>query len=263
MRFKGKQYATLGFAISPYGDRVAVLLFEPRTKQPLIHIYDLSDGEVASDRWLKFENEQVRRQVGQQVPRLAFDSSGKTLAVLSAWNQITIWNLETGAQIAQFENETAGDDNTFVHSAYTISLDANLHDWAKYGRWAMREPFSQRLALSRDGRTIAAGRGGTVVVRIGENLETIVGEPSSSGQFALAENGEFMITYNQEDINFISLIKQNEWARHTRGVIIAICRDPAARIALTHDSEMVAIAMSHFDIIKLWHLPDGRMLGTL
>jgi hypothetical protein len=262
---QGKQYSTLGFAISRYGDRLAVLLFEPKTKRPFIHVYDLANGEVVSDRWCKFDNGQIAQHIGQQVPRLAIDGSGKMLVLLSAWNQITIWNLETGAQSAQFENKTtvSNSDSVYVPSPYSASIDANLHDWSKYGRWAMSEPFSQRLALSRDGRNIAAGRGGTVVVRNGDNLETIVGEPTSSGQFALAENGEFIITNNQEDINFITLTKQNEWALHTQGVIIAICRDPAARIALTHDSEMVAVAMSHFDIIKLWHLPDGRVLGTL
>ncbi|MBC8124678.1 MAG: hypothetical protein H7X70_02990, partial [Candidatus Kapabacteria bacterium] len=61
------------------------------------------------------------------------------------------------------------------------------------------------------------------------------------------------------EISWINLLE----LKSSNGISLALCSDGTACLALSAASDMLAVSMSHSDVVKLWHLPDGRNLGTL
>jgi hypothetical protein len=247
----GKQYVTLAFAINPDGTRLAVLSYEAKSQQSFIHAYELCDGAVVSDKWLKL----AHSNLGQQTARLAFDSRGDTLALYSAMDLITIFDVEKGVQLRQFENPSIERAN-YYQPNYSVDNGSSHSDWSKYGRRAVADPSSRSLALVSDQGLIVAWKGMEAVI-----VDAMSGTARQraicySGSFVLAGNGLFVATLEL----FAVFLTDVATATDQR---IAHCRDPLARIAISEDSELLAVAMSHSEGVKLWHIPDGRPLGSL
>jgi hypothetical protein len=247
----GKQYVTLAFAINPDGTRLAVLSYEARSQRSFIHTYELSDGQVDSDKWLNL----AHSNFGQQTSRLAFDTHGDRLALYSAMDLVTLFDVEKGVQLRQFENPSI-DPTKYYQFARIVDKDSSHSDWSKHGRRAVADPSSRSLAFALDGGLVVAWRGMEAVV-----ADAISGTARQrtvcwSGSFAVANNGLFMATLERFAVFLADLTTGTDQQ-------IAHCRDPLARIAISEDSEFLAVAMSHSDVIMLWHIPDGRPLGSL
>lgn len=247
----GRQHAVLGVALDSAGRNLAVLTFAPRTKEARIRLCSFEEGELLSDRWIKCN----ANNLGRQIPRLCFDGDGRTLAMLSAPNMVTIWEVATGKELRQFENvwTSVRDDMDFE---FPLQPGDSIGDWCKFGRRALADISSHSLAMTDDGKMLLASRGNKIVVW-NEATTALTQIHSSSRLIALDRLGGFTVTIDMSSIHFHLL----HIANHQKE--IALCRDRLARIALSHDSELVAAAMPHFNCVKVWHLPDGRNLGTL
>ncbi|MBS1952847.1 MAG: hypothetical protein JST89_01540 [Cyanobacteria bacterium SZAS-4] len=249
----GRQLALLAFDVSPYGDHLATLLFEPKTKQPEIHLYKFEDDELTLDRWMPFTNVNL----GMQVPRLSFSGSGAHLALYSAFNQITVWDVEHGKTIREFKNVGYDEELEFVASAYQIQETAKLHDWCKYGRWAIGENKARALALNDDASVLVAERG--VMLNVFYCRDTNIflhAKLDADAPFALSRQGDRIIARCTQMLSCYMPDQKTS-------VAIAACSDPALRVAISSDGEIMAASMSHGRVAMLWHLPDGRNLGTL
>lgn len=249
----GKQLALLAFAVSPYGDRLAALLFEQKTQQAGIQIYNFIDDELALERWIPYTNVNL----GMQVPRLTFSGSGAQLALYSAFNQITIWDVEHGKTIREFQNVGTDEEVEFVASAYQVPAAAKLQDWTKYGRWAIAENKSRALALNDDASVLVAERGVLLNVFYCRDANVFLhAKLDADVPFALSMDGNKLVApCNQMLSCYMPNLKNS--------VAIAACSDPALRVAISNDGQIMAASMSHGRIVMLWHLPDGRNLGTL
>ncbi len=78
----GKQHAVLAFAITPMGERLAASTYEARTGAVAIHIYELNQGEIVSDRLMSCSGVAV----GKRIPSMCFDDTGRRLAIQSDLN---------------------------------------------------------------------------------------------------------------------------------------------------------------------------------
>jgi len=247
----GKQFAVLGFAIDPTGSLLAVLVFEPKSQQANIHIYELEDGEVKSDRWINWSNPNL----GKQIPRLCIDGNGSLLTILSAFNMITVWDIRSGKQTRQFENGPSTVRYDRMDFEYPLQPGSNVADWCKFGRRAIADMSARSLVMSYSGGKILASRGREVIVW-GEADVSSRNLVSSSGLIAVSPEGHFAATL---DVGDVMLYELNGGT--PKG--IAVCADPLACLAISEDSELLALGIVHSDCVKLWHLPDGRNLGTL
>jgi WD40 repeat protein len=248
----GKQFVLLAFAISPYGERLATLLFEPKTTQCQLIIYEFLGGELAVERKFAFTN----KDIGMQIPRLALSGSGNQLALLMAFNNIQIWDLDSGEITRKsFENIDPQNQTDFIPHVYQLASGANIQDWYKYSRWALSENKSRALSLNHDGSKIAAERGNFLNIwNLAENrFESSAG---SENHVVLSNDGERVVTLEENSIKC--------WLPfRSRTVALCTCLDPTLRMALSHDADILVATMSHRGVATLWHLPDGRNLGTL
>jgi WD40 repeat protein len=247
----GKQFALLAFAISQYGDRLATLLFEPKTAESQILVYEFLGGELSVERRFTITN----NDIGKQTPRLAFSGSGDKLALLMALNQIKIWDIDSGTVTQSFENIAKVEEQDFVGHAYQIRIDATFQDWQKYGRWAISENRSRGIGLNYDGSVLAAERGNILNVwdlSANRNVSSV----GSENHVLISSDGKRVITVEGSSIKC--------WLPSTsRHIAVTVCLDPTLRLALSHDAEVLVASMSHRGAATLWHLPDGRHLGTL
>lgn len=254
-QIKGKQLALLAFAVNSYGDHLAALLFEPKTHQSGIQIYEFADGELTPGRWIPFTN----MNIGMQVPRLTFSGSGAQLALYSAFNQITVWDVNNGNTIREFNNVGEHEEVEFVASSYQVPITAKLQDWCKYGRWAITENKSRALAMNSDASIVVAERGVKLNVFYCRDANVLLHAKlngDANGPFALSFDGEKLVAPFSQILSC--------YAPHVRtSVAIAACTDPTLRVTISNDGEIMAASMSHGRVAMLWHLPDGRNLGTL
>lgn len=249
----GKQLALLAFAVSPYGDRLATLFFEPKTQQSGIQLFQFDDDELSLKKTIPLTN----ANLGMQVPRLAFSSSGEHLALYSAFNLITVWDVLQGKMIREFQNVGYDEEVEFVASAYQVAATAKLQDWCKYGRWAIGEKKSGALALNDDASILVAERGVLLNVFYCRDSNVFLhAKLDADAPFAISSGGDKIIAACNHLVSC--------YVPHQKtSVAIAACSDPAMRVAISNDGEIMVVSMSHGKVAMLWHLPDGRNLGTL
>lgn len=271
----GKQYAVLAFAIDSFGDRLAVLVYEPLSQRPFIHVYQLEEGEVVSDMWIAFNTSSI----GTQVPRIAFDHAGKQLYLYTSKDTLSVWDADKGLMLQQFENTASSTTYDSIDGTYSVSDGANISDWRRYGRWAIGAVSSPGVFASRDGSTVVARRGSEAVVwKMPSQLYRHV--ESSGRQIELSLNGQFVAVLDDGSLYVADLSVDHggvdglQLRMNVKDAVvstdspqplveIATLRDPLARVAISEDSEIVAVSMSHANTVRLWHLPDGRSLGSL
>lgn len=244
----GKQYAVLALDITRMGDQLAVLTYESTSSTLSVHIYELDMGEVQSDRWFKCTN----TDIGFHAPSICFDGEGNNLFVQTGSDLVTVWDIKKGVNKGQIELNSDFDN---LPLAYAVSADSPSGEWCKFGRRVVAEPSSRRLVTSSDGTKIATTRG---LFILGWQNPRALGSimRSSTGLVAMSADGYFIATVNAGGVQLMNL-------RDEEQTELADCFDPLTQLAFSNDSELLAVAMSHSDNIKLWHLPDGRNLGTL
>jgi WD40 repeat protein len=245
----GNQYAILGFAIDSLGNKLAVLTYEPKSQQADIHIYELEDGEVISDRWIRWS----QAVLGTHVPRICFSGDGNTLATVSAPDLLDVWDTSSGRHIRKDKNVPRRplDPKAF---AFPIQPGSGIGDWRAFGRRALAQSEARSLAMSHDGKRILASHGWMVLAWGSTELPWELS--SSTGEIAVSAHGKYAITLDADNLVFTDLIQHDVLS-------IANCADPLARFAVSEDSQLLALAITHSNCIKLWHLPDRRNLGTL
>lgn len=280
----GKVYAPLAFAITEYGEHLAVLVRESSTGDTKIHLYELDFGEVISEKWVKFEP----NFACDQVPKLAITNDSKTIFIQMGEDIISVIPLDSKENQLSFVNVGHEESFRYIRIPYAVSKEHSFHDWQNYGRHGLKEPSAQSLSVK-------AG-----VLAIPGNTEfTIKKEPyedeedryvwSTTGVFAFSECGRYFATIHDNSVFIHNLNVEAgaisptptaypsrhvsvsyrvteqylEEAETKAKVEICYCPDPVSRLAFSTDSEVIAVAMSHSEMILIQHIPEGRNLGVL
>lgn len=246
---RGKQYAVLALDITRMGDRLAVLTYEGNSRALAVHIYELDNGEVQSDRWFKCTN----TDLGMYAPSICFDGDGNRLFVQTGIDMITVWDAKSGLLTRQIDNIASPFDT--LPLVYAVSADSPFGEWCKFGRRVVAEASSRRLVTSYNGTLIGAPRGNLILVWRDAPTPSVTIR-SSSKAIAMSSDGKMVATVDSGSFKIKNLQNKEESE-------FGSCYDPLTRLAISDDSELLAVAMSHSNNIKLWHLPDGRNLGTL
>jgi WD40 repeat protein len=248
----GKQYVLLAFDVARYGDKLAVLLFEPKTNESIILIYEFWEGDLIGEKQFKISTQEF----GLYVPKLAFTGSSEELALSAGPRTVTIWNAETGQKVRDFEKENVAST---VPPQYQVQAKASYQEWHKYGRWALLEQKDNQLKLSQNSWQIAEKDGDSIAVWTGPSGESNAWSSAhiqANGPYDLALDERKLISVNKGAIDcYLPSLKTT--------ICIAVCNDPTLKIAISPDSEILVASMSHGKVVMLWHLPDGRKLGTL
>jgi len=300
-----KPHAILGFAVSPLGDRAAILIYDTVGRDAALNVFRFDEyGELKSTRSFKYPLENL----GLQFPRLLLLPDAKSLYILTGVNRIFVWDLDRGAIVDQFENVASGPEFQCdaEYSPLAVTSTSSANDWRRFGRFSLSELAARGICFASKHRAAEVGSDyyaepvdcikGVSVLALQWGLFASIWDlpreirkpkrmvPCSSGIFALSRDGKYAATINysgleladltvewtgsarEHEISTLRIVNSPmapESAKRSALIEIAECADPAARVAFSEDSELLAVAMPHSDCIRLWHVPDGRQLGTL
>ncbi|HEY9715932.1 MAG TPA: hypothetical protein V6C69_00580 [Trichormus sp.] len=297
----GIQRAVLGFAVSERGDCAVVLVWDARAAQAGMHVYRFDEyGAMSFDKFFKCA---ALTELGNMVPSMVMSPSDKFLFLLSGKNSITIWDVERGAMVKQFQNIFSGKpskDEPLEPLPFGVDLDSSSHDWRLFGRRCLSETAASGIYFSFKNQnwnqqcdessiklfevsSVLCARYGRWWIHVFEFPDGKADKKisCSTGRFSLSRNGMYVATINGLHLELADLphawkgavLMQSSpqpWVEARRPheihpclIDIAECADPAAFVACSQDSELVGVAMPHSNCIRLWHAPDGRHLGTL
>ena len=280
----GKIYAPLAFAITEYGEHLAVLVRESSTGDFKIHLYELDFGEVVSETWITVEQEIAC----DQVPKLAITSDCTTIFLQMGENIITVIPLSSKAKQLSFVNVGHETSFRYIPVPYEVSNTHSFNDWKNYGRHGLKDPTAQSLTVKSNILAIPGNTEFTIKRKPYEGEEDRY-VWSSTGIFALSECGRYFGTIHDNavfihnlnveagaigptptaypsrhvPINYRVTEQYLQEAEKKAKVEICYCPDPVSRLAISTDSEVIAVAMSHSEIVLLQHIPEGRSLGVL
>jgi hypothetical protein len=154
----------------------------------------------------------------------------------------------------------------------------------------MRDPAAQTLSVKSNIMAVPGNREFTIK-RAPYDGEVDRFVWSSTGIFAFSECGKYFATIDENQVcvhnlsveptalaestppafarsptwqnTYRAVHLSDEDVARVRKVELSYCADPVSRLTISTDSEVIAIAMSHSEMILLQHIPDGRTLGTL
>lgn len=254
----GKKYAVLGMAISDWGDKLAVLKFDQSTRTPAIHLYELDDGVVTSDRWIRWTDDAV----GTQVPRMCFSGGGDSLVLLTGDDEVSVWDLRRDLRLRKFVSKPKSPDVVSRQFHYSVNRWSHPDSWKKFGRRAIVAPESRSLACSFDGERIVTTSGDDIVVADG--AQPFLNVHCDTGKLSLSPDGTYLLLNDNKQVLMHSFaVPAADRPSFYEDAFSAYCNDPLACLAVNSDSSVIAVSMSHSRTITAWHLPDGRVLGTM
>jgi hypothetical protein len=269
----GKRYIPLAFDISACGEHLAVLAFEPQSKQSGIVLYQLEFGEPIKTQWIKMT---FLEPPGYSATSMSLAPDGKR-ALICRDKLIASISLPSGHVQSRREIE----EDVKAAPAVLDGLDGNLDyaTWTRYGKQMLFNMAYSTPGMSRDESTVAMSKGRNIAV-YRKNKATYERQtylPSSRGIFALSDDGNTLLTIDRGEIVCCDLrrvkpeyesqqaapVSTSNYTETSAAWSIGTSMDPLSKIALHDESATIAVAMSHFECVRMWHLPEGRNLGTL
>lgn len=294
---EGRQHAVLAFAVAEFGARLAVLTYCAANTKTCMHLYHLQDGELKSCYSWNWTDDLI----GKQIPRLAMARDGRFLLLLTG-SSLRVWKIsQSGLELdnnllnpfAEYLSAIWVSEDVYNHMHYNrgraplrVTRDSAISDWKTFGRYCIADPVSRRLEISNDGSVMAASTSEHIVVRVSSpsppssmHYPIPCPEVDLQGHYALTPDGRYIVVMKRGiveliTLNFTATDEANSFGRSniedvldampgTAALDFARCLDPVAAIAISPQSDIVAIAMSHGGAIRLWHIPDGRALGMV
>jgi hypothetical protein len=277
--FGGKSFAPLAIAITEFGDRMCAVLYESKTQNAFLHVYDFDGGELTSEKLLKVE----LPHLGTQVVRMTLSANAQSAYILSGLNQVCKIDLKTGANLAKFDNVESTGKIEFRKRAFTVESSNSLSDWQKFGRYTMADDAARNLAVSNDEDLLICQRYNEIIVRrASQNYDTerfiesssAIYSCSSDAAYVVAQDNGSLVLHNlkiqlTKDKKIVGIYRNRPSADFGVGadsvphITVGRCTDPAARISLSHDRKTLAVAMPNYDQIMIWSLPGGRCMGVI
>lgn len=271
--YKGKQCAVIGFAVSDYGDKMAVLLHEPNTVKTSVRVFRLEDGRVQRDSIVDLK---IKR-VGTQIPQLAFSRDGKTIVSLTAGFDMCFIDSDAQLQLVSFEPSARYEEKSArdVCPPFEIHDGASLTAWRKYGALCLRHTESGGLSVSDDRTLITALRAAWVLVWKEHCFESaFLVAPSSAGNYAVTTDGDYLLTIDDRKILKHDLHENQDLSSKLepdgshfemsgRSRQIGLCDDHWPRLAVSSDGGLVAIATPQLTSVRLYRVKEEEFLGAV
>jgi WD40 repeat protein len=236
--------------------------------------FNVAGSDTAIYLWEAATGKEIDKLRGHKlcVHSIAFSPDGKTLASGSFDKTVRLWNVPKGEEIRQLKSQstvvTFSRDGKILVSG-EMGGEVSIWDWRKgkeLRRFRACRGHITAAALSPDGKTLATGTLVNNIIRLwdattGKELLTHPGHKDKVLAVAISPDGKTMVSGGYDQPIWLWDLKGNKSPRMLQSLPIRAGWGRCVNtLAVSPDSELVAIAGFLDSAVRLWDVASGKRL---